>query len=332
MITIKDIAAKAGVAKSTVSNVLSGKKYVSPEIAEKVMKICKEIDYQPNFYAATLSAKTKINIIGLFLEESKEGKYRKFYSLLIEGILTAASKYNNSLLIYSGLDNVETTKKLKVGKSPIDGAIVLSPTINDGRVDKISKSLIPLILIGHSGDVAHEFDCVDTDNVGLTYTISKKMMEQNYTNLCLINSKEELVISKERDAGLVKACKEVNNESYHIYHCKSTHGVEPYEYAKKGIENGCNAFICASGNVANGVYKACKEADLVIGKDVVVFSLGYSFDNTLKFEPELSYASQDYYRFGEIATKHLIDKINGETKSVKEIINSEFHIHESFKF
>ena len=37
MTTINDIAKKAGVAKSTVSNVFSKKKYVSPEICERVM-------------------------------------------------------------------------------------------------------------------------------------------------------------------------------------------------------------------------------------------------------------------------------------------------------
>ena len=46
MTTINDIAKKAGVAKSTVSNVFSKKKYVSPEICERVMKICKELDFK----------------------------------------------------------------------------------------------------------------------------------------------------------------------------------------------------------------------------------------------------------------------------------------------
>ena len=83
MTTINDIAKKAGVAKSTVSNVFSKKKYVSPEICERVMKICKELDFQPNFYAASLSNKQKTNLIGLFLETSDSGDYRPFYNELI---------------------------------------------------------------------------------------------------------------------------------------------------------------------------------------------------------------------------------------------------------
>ena len=47
MISINDVARKVGVAKSTVSNALTGKKYVSPELKEKVLKACKELDYTP---------------------------------------------------------------------------------------------------------------------------------------------------------------------------------------------------------------------------------------------------------------------------------------------
>ena len=40
MVTIKDIAERAGVAKSTVSNALTGKKYVSDDLKQKILDIC----------------------------------------------------------------------------------------------------------------------------------------------------------------------------------------------------------------------------------------------------------------------------------------------------
>lgn len=43
--TIKDIAKKAGVAKSTVSRVLNSSGYVSPETKEKILKIIDECGY-----------------------------------------------------------------------------------------------------------------------------------------------------------------------------------------------------------------------------------------------------------------------------------------------
>lgn len=332
MITIKDIAEKAGVAKSTVSNVLNGTKYVSDEIKEKVLAICKENDYQPNFYASTLSAKKiKTNIIGLFLEETTK-KYRKFYSSLIEGILTSLASSKKNLLIYNGLDKGETNAKLKNGTSPIDGAIILGPTINDTRIDEFYKNYIPFVLIGHP-DNDTNINFVDTDNIGLTKNVTKMIINKGYNKICLINSNEKLVISKERNQGFKEAFKEDSTINPAIYYISNENqeAIEGYEYAKAALKKGYNAFITASGFVASGVYRACNEESITIGEDVVIFSLGYSYDDSLVFSPSLSYATQDYFKFGNLAGEQLLKLIDGKTESIKQTIESEIHNHESFK-
>lgn len=329
MANINDIAKLAGVAKSTVSNVLTGKKYVSPQIKEKVLKICQEIDYQPNFYASTLSNKGQTNIIGLFLEQTDTSSYKKFYSSLIESILTTIAGQGKSLLIYSGLDSEDITSKLKSGASPIDGAIMLSPKINDIRIKEFSKSVIPCIVIGNPGN--NMFNYVDTDNAGLTKFISQEMIKQGYTNICLINANEELIISQQRNDGFKKALKKHQGVIGKIYHSKESTVEDGYTYAREALESGATAFICCSGSVSKGVYKACEEKNIKIGEDVVIFSLGYSFSEQMEFNPTLSYAIQDYQQFGKIASNNLIRKIKGEENIENEMIQSDIHIHKSFK-
>ena len=51
MATIKDIARMAGVSVSTVSHVVNGTRYVSPEKVERVKKAIGELDQLPNFIA-----------------------------------------------------------------------------------------------------------------------------------------------------------------------------------------------------------------------------------------------------------------------------------------
>ena len=46
-----DVARLAGVAPSTVSNVINGTKFVSDEIKQRVQKAIEELDYQPNLLA-----------------------------------------------------------------------------------------------------------------------------------------------------------------------------------------------------------------------------------------------------------------------------------------
>ena len=48
MTSIIDVAKVAGVSKSTVSRLISGKGYVSADSQEKILKAMKELNYTPN--------------------------------------------------------------------------------------------------------------------------------------------------------------------------------------------------------------------------------------------------------------------------------------------
>lgn len=49
MTSIIDVAKVAGVSKSTVSRLISGKGYVSADSQEKILKAMKELNYTPNY-------------------------------------------------------------------------------------------------------------------------------------------------------------------------------------------------------------------------------------------------------------------------------------------
>ena len=147
MITINDVAKKCGVAKSTVSNALTDKKYVSPDLKKKIMDACKELDFQPNFYASTLS-RGRTNIVALVLEEDSDVKYRGFYTDLIVSCLRTAAKKGKHLLVYSGLDKSSVLTMLKRDKAPIDGAVVMTPLVDDARISQLEKQRIPCVIIG----------------------------------------------------------------------------------------------------------------------------------------------------------------------------------------
>src|SRR5262245_16221922 len=68
--TMAEIARQAGVALSTVSYVLSGKRTVSPEIRERVLTAVAELDYRPHRPARALASGAS-HTIGLFLPSSQ---------------------------------------------------------------------------------------------------------------------------------------------------------------------------------------------------------------------------------------------------------------------
>lgn len=329
MITIKDIAERAGVAKSTVSNVFSERKYVSPEIKERVMKICKELDFQPNFYASSLSNKQNTNLFGLFLETSETGDYLPFYSDLIKSILTESAKNSYSVIVYYGLNGDEVRNKTMYGRSPIDGAILLSPSFDDERIDSMQKNMIPSVVIGRPGQ---DIPCstVDTDNSLLVKEIIEKLLASGSKDIFLINSNEKLTISNDRKIGFESGMNlSPEKAASHIFYSKQSTKEDGYYFAMKSIKRNCDAIITASETIALGVYEACNDLNKTIGKDIKVFSLGYSSD--FEFNPSLSCATQDYIEIGKKAVKLLIEKINNPKENKNILVKSNIHYAESFE-
>jgi DNA-binding LacI/PurR family transcriptional regulator len=73
MATLADVARHAGVAASTVSYVLSGKRSVSEETRERVAQSIKLLGYQPHAGARALaSAKSNVLALVLPLEENHQ--------------------------------------------------------------------------------------------------------------------------------------------------------------------------------------------------------------------------------------------------------------------
>ena len=64
MITIKEIARKAGVSPATVSRVLTNCRPVQTELRERVLKVAEECGYSPNTAARSL-LKKQTNAIGV---------------------------------------------------------------------------------------------------------------------------------------------------------------------------------------------------------------------------------------------------------------------------
>ena len=68
LVTIKDIAKKANVAPSTVSNVLNNTKYVTEDVRERVFSAVEELGYRPNLVARSLKTK-QTNTVGVIIPD-----------------------------------------------------------------------------------------------------------------------------------------------------------------------------------------------------------------------------------------------------------------------
>lgn len=95
MPTIIDVAKKAGVSKSTVSRVLSGKGYVSQAATQKVQAAVRELNYVPNFLARNFR-KSQTKTIGFIVNGSI-----KSAASFLEHFITIAESFGYEVILYS---------------------------------------------------------------------------------------------------------------------------------------------------------------------------------------------------------------------------------------
>lgn len=178
---IKDIANLSGVSTGTVDRILHNRGKVSPEAQEKVDRVLKEINYQPNLIARSLALKKKYNFI-IVTPMFREGEY---WAKLAEGVDRAEQElfsYNITIqrLYFNQYDNSSFEALIPIiEKADCQGAVLA--TLFQDSVLKLTKRLdgleIPYVLIDSYIDHTNCIAYYGTHSYDSGYIAGKLLLE-----------------------------------------------------------------------------------------------------------------------------------------------------------
>ena len=125
-VTIRDVAARAGVSVATVSRVFNQKGPIRQETVRRVMDVAGEMQYVPHAGARSLSTRST-RTIGVVLPDL----HGEFFSEVIRGIDLAARENGYHLLLSgSHADRDEMRAVVQAVRGLVDGLIVMSPDLD----------------------------------------------------------------------------------------------------------------------------------------------------------------------------------------------------------
>jgi LacI family transcriptional regulator len=126
-ITIKDVAAAAGVGVATVSRVLSGTGSVSPRTRERVLAAARALDYRPSALGRSLKLQ-RTGGIGLLIPDVTD----PFCAELVAGVLACASSLGQHVIVDASLGDPAREGEIvdRLVEQRVDGIIAL-PTRGD---------------------------------------------------------------------------------------------------------------------------------------------------------------------------------------------------------
>lgn len=186
MAGIKDVAKRAGVSISTVSYVLSGKRSVSKETKQKVLKAARELQYSPNAGARMLRG-DRTHIIALSAPMYETTDYNN-YSVFFLMTAQRARKYYYDVLLLAGDDEEQDLARI-VESGLVDGVIMLDVNLNDSRVQLARNTSIPFVSIGDPGDT-DSMNAVDTDFSRMGRQALDRLADAGHTKVLFMGGKQ----------------------------------------------------------------------------------------------------------------------------------------------
>ena len=99
-VRIKDIAEKSGVSVGTVDRVLHNRPNVSKTAREKVEKVLKEINYQPNMYASALAYNKSYTFYCIIPEHESEAYWEEIEDGAAKACETRRDFHINTEIMY----------------------------------------------------------------------------------------------------------------------------------------------------------------------------------------------------------------------------------------
>ncbi|MEU9554386.1 LacI family DNA-binding transcriptional regulator [Streptomyces fumanus] len=150
-ITIKDVAAAAGVSKGAVSLAFNHKPGVSEATRERIFAVARQLGWAPNSSARSLSRQA-VDTIGLAIcRPAKLLGLEPFYMEFISGIESVLAERDCSLLLrlVGTLEEEIQLQERWWRQRQIGGSIVVDLREADPRIEPLRRLKLPAVTVGH---------------------------------------------------------------------------------------------------------------------------------------------------------------------------------------
>ncbi|NEW04812.1 LacI family transcriptional regulator [Paenibacillus sp. SYP-B3998] len=160
-VTIIDIARRANVSKSTVSRVIAGTGYTSPETRKKVLDAIEELEYKPNAVARAMVSQRTYNIGVIIYRQHHPIISHPFYGKILDAILATAERLNYSVF-------VSTDKEMSLRSADdmlekrVDGLVLIS-RLNQEMIGYLDRFHIPFLMVNGTTESEHVIQLVNDD-------------------------------------------------------------------------------------------------------------------------------------------------------------------------
>ena len=309
-VTIKDVAKAAGVSYSTVSRALSGSPEISNDTRERVLQVCREMNYTANTIARAMIMKST-KLLGLILTSINN----PFMSEMAYNIDRQARARGYNIVLCNSSGDPEAERELfelMIGRQ-VDG-VLLVPAIADSY-DTLMPYLnrIPTVFVGENLREAPE-SYVSVDNFKGAQLGVEYLYGLGHRDILYFGRRRGSTTHQLRADGYAAACRELGLKEQYCNNMFSTTSIKyGYQQAMQLFqqERSYTAIFAATDTNALGIMQAAEELGIRIPEDISLLGFDNIRDSGLP-RIELTTIEQPKKLLASVAVDTLLDKITNE--------------------
>lgn len=316
-VTIKDIARRLKVSATTVSNALNNKPGVGKAARKNILKLAKEMGYQPNYFAKGLVSRQSY-AIGLVITNIAD----PFYPELAQGVQEQANASGYSMMLFNTNHSIENEKHIieMLGSKGVDGVILSTVQQDDPNIDTLYDLDIPFVLVNRlilNPKKSYRIDSVTLDNYGGSYKAASHLCRLGHTKISIIAGDMDSSTAIMRTRGAADAFAEygIAIPPEWIVECgytmKSAYDATCRILSRKDKPT---AFLAQDDNMALGVREAAFESGYKIPEDIALVGFNDTSFSSLT-GIELTTVRQDLYAMGMASAEMLINKLQNMNRT-----------------
>ena len=201
-VSIKDVAAVAGVSVGTVSNVLNRPSSVRPTTRAKVEAAIAKLGFVPNASARQLAAGRSRTIAYLVLDASNP-----FFTDVARGIEEIARTEHLSLFICNSDQDAEREDQYLEQLTELRprGVLITAMDYTNPRLARLREAGVPVVLVDRAPDGSADWCTVGVDDVAGGELAVSHLVEAGHERLAFVGGPAEIPQIADRHTGAVKA-------------------------------------------------------------------------------------------------------------------------------
>ena len=324
MTTINEIAKKAEVSISTVSKALNNRDGVGEFTREKVLNICRQLDYSPPKMTDPGLLKPTNNIGYIMTRKHGPLFYNPFYLHIISGVEMEVEKNNFNLLFSTLKKSAQKEEEIPdvVKQHKIDGVILAGADIGQTVISKLEKIRFPTVLVDNVAE-SDIIDYVVADNHSGAQEAVEHLIKKGHREIAFISGPRTHPSFEERFRGYKMALIEndipLKEELVYSVPIKDTMGTE---IARKMLKTNRvpPAIFASNDKTALNIMQVFQGNGINIPHDVSLVGFD-DIDISQYLTPALTTVAVDKESMGLEACYKLITRLkNPDKKATKSVI------------